>query len=339
LDIGLIVEKGLRDDSFLFGRDFDYFDEDGRAFWVRLLVRGLLADGHTIQLIRRRESIFECTLDLLIWFDRPADMVCDLGPHSKHVLFQLESPVIQRVPQDDFINRCALVFSNDPALLEHPRAVEFFFPINIPFYTKTIARTEPVNSCSLEFICVAGDKASKSTDAYSIRREILKIMADTLSVELYGRGWGCRRWGSWWIDKLNEKLGWIPGGLSEIWRGEVRSKRELASKARFVAVFENSYGVCDWYFSEKLPESVFMSSLPVFFGSKRAAQKLGFLGVIYAEDFISVRACLDYCVQMNELERIDRLKLFRESFNNLSELLDAHKVTKNIRILLKQLND
>lgn len=339
MDIGFIVEKGLRDDSFLFGKDFDYFDEDGRAFWVRLLVRGLVADGHTIQLIKRREDLLEGSLDLLIWFDRPADMVCDLDRCLKHVLFQLESPVIQRVNQDDFINRCALVFSNDPVLLEHPCAVEFFFPINLQLYSKTIIRTKSAGSPSLEFICVAGDKASKSTSAYSIRREILKMMADTVSVELYGRGWDVRRWGVWWVDKLNEKLKWIPGSLREIWRGEVRSKQELAARARFVAVFENSYGVCDWYFSEKLPESLFMSSLPVFFGSKRAAQKLGFLGVVYAEDFISLRACLDYCIQMNELERVDRLKLFRESFKNLSELLDAHKVTQNIRILLNQIND
>ena len=187
-------------------------------------------------------------------------------------LIAVENPLINQLNADvEYLKKFHRVFSWNDAALVHPHAVKIFIANDLSMSNAPSFSGRNVFACLISSNKVApwfGDN-----DLYAERINVVRWYEKHAPsfFHLYGRGWGKPSHVFSRKDKFLRRIGRIRTQLFGYkpfpsWRGEVTTKADILSTAKFSYCYENVSDMPS-YITEKIFDSFLSGCVPVYWGA------------------------------------------------------------------------
>jgi len=261
----------------------------------------------------------DCATELDISFELHVNCMPRLSAAPAYLLL-LETGLVE--PDNSKFDRTAYdgVFTWD----EGQAILDRFYKINFP-NSKPKLKYNDFNSRDLFMCLISGNKClprDSINDLYSERVRAIRWFEKNQpeSFELYGVGWNSPAARPNVLNKIYRRLYLRVGPILGIkafksYRGEIRSKADVLSRAKFSICFENVGGI-NGYLTEKIFDCFFYGNVPVYLGAPDVSK------YIPSECFIDMRKFSNYSDLYLTLREMDE-KAYQNYQNNIAEFLNS----------------
>jgi alpha(1,3/1,4) fucosyltransferase len=250
--------------------------------------------------------------------------------HSKIPTFLLLYETNNTFPDNFSIDKKKYikVYSWDDDLVSLEKYNKFNFPIpknnnvNIPRFSERNG-----------FCCaISGNKAPKRNidkDLYAERIKLYKWFEKNAPYDfsLYGMGWHAPIRNGVYKNQILfhilDKFNYKPNQFSKIYKGSIESKFTALKKYKYVVCYENA--VLNGYVTEKIFDSMFSGSIPIYWGAPNITR------YIPKECFIDRRSFVDDASLYKFLKSIDEQQYikYQRAINNFLESSAFQKFSSN----------
>lgn len=266
------------------------------------------------------------TLDAVLVFDypKPVSRRCAISSSlvDKILRFQIPSFLI--------LHECSVVKPNNWITSSHLHWTKIFtwnddYAYRDPYVKLNMpARKIPENWFKYEIphgfstLVASNKKSFRSKEAYSDRLECINWFEkhQPEDLDLYGYGWDQYRLPD--ANRIFEKINKFSplmraiGPRYNVWKGELKSKRDIAGRYKFQFAYENAKDI-PGYILEKIIDTFLLGSVPIYLGASNTSNYIPSDCFIDLNEFSNYKDLHIYLSSMSDQEYLgylERIKKF-----------------------------